>query len=207
MTSVLFVAVHPALELSRTNGLFTDAAARVQGVQVHRLYDLYPDFHFDVDHEQALLRSHAHIILQYPLYWYMPPALLKEWMDQVLTEGFAFGESGDALSGKSLTLSLTVGAPEQAYSKEGYQEHDINDFLCTMAQTARFCGLSYHPPLVLYDSQNAGPEAINAHRSQLVDRILTLLDSSEAPPALAAERDDSAALPVQTEPQKSGEPR
>ena len=111
-------------------------------------------------------------------------------MDQVLTEGFAFGESGDALSGKSLTLSLTVGAPQQAYSKEGYQG-TISTTLLPWPRRHAFVASLYHPPLVLYDSQNAGPEVINAHRSQLVDRILTLLDSSEAPPALAAERDDA----------------
>ena len=61
MTSVLFVAVHPALELSRTNGLFYECSGARQRGAGASLYDLCGFFHFDVDHEQALLRSHAHI--------------------------------------------------------------------------------------------------------------------------------------------------
>ncbi|UNB75541.1 NAD(P)H-dependent oxidoreductase [Escherichia coli] len=38
--------------------------------------------------EQALLREHEVIVFQHPLYTYSCPALLKEWLDRVLSRGF-----------------------------------------------------------------------------------------------------------------------
>nr|WP_326961761.1 MULTISPECIES: NAD(P)H-dependent oxidoreductase [unclassified Arthrobacter] len=37
--------------------------------------------------------------------------MLKEWMDQVLTYGFAYGAGGDALQGKRLHLVISTGVP------------------------------------------------------------------------------------------------
>jgi glutathione-regulated potassium-efflux system ancillary protein KefG len=40
------------------------------------------------------------------------PGVLKEWMDQVLTYGFAYGNGGDALQGKKMQLVISTGGPE-----------------------------------------------------------------------------------------------
>lgn len=45
----------------------------------------------DTPYEQALLREHDVIVFQHPLYTYSCPALLKEWLDRVLSRGFASG--------------------------------------------------------------------------------------------------------------------
>ena len=175
MSSLLFIAAHPALELSRTNGYLTSAADDIPSVTVSRLYDMYPDFHIDVAHEHDLLMKHQHIVFQYPLYWYMPPPLLKEWMDQVLSPGFAFGDGGDALEGKHLMLSLTVGASEGSYHDGGYQGHSMDTFLSGMKQTAHFCGMRFLEPIVMYDSQKASSAAIDAHASLLIKRVKSLV--------------------------------
>ena len=49
-----------------------------------------------MDEEQQRLADHDLIVLQFPLYWYTGPALLKEWLDLVWLQGFAYGESGGA---------------------------------------------------------------------------------------------------------------
>jgi glutathione-regulated potassium-efflux system ancillary protein KefG len=77
---------------------------------LHNLYDAYPDWTIDVEFEQQQLKQHDLIVLQFPLQWYSVPPLLKKWMDDVLTYGFAFGASGTALKGKDLCqLSQRVG--------------------------------------------------------------------------------------------------
>jgi putative NADPH-quinone reductase len=53
-------------------------------VTIHQLYAAYPDFRIDVKREQELLSLHDRMILQFPLYWYSTPALLKQWFDVVL---------------------------------------------------------------------------------------------------------------------------
>ena len=57
------------------------------------MYDLYPDFKIDVAEEQKHLAAADRIILQFPFYWYSTPALLKQWQDDVLTYGWAFGST------------------------------------------------------------------------------------------------------------------
>ncbi|MFC7374255.1 NAD(P)H-dependent oxidoreductase [Brachybacterium sp. GCM10030267] len=45
----------------------------------------------DVVREQAKLERAAAIVLQFPLWWYGMPALMKGWFDRVFVSGFAFG--------------------------------------------------------------------------------------------------------------------
>ena len=64
------------------------------------MYGRYPDFQIDVEHEQSALLAHDRVIFQFPMYWYSVPPLLKKWLDDVLTYGFAYGSSGDKLAGR-----------------------------------------------------------------------------------------------------------
>jgi len=48
------------------------------------------------------LLEHDRIVLQFPMYWYSMPPLLKKWLDDVLTYNFAYGSKGDKLKGKDL---------------------------------------------------------------------------------------------------------
>ena len=54
---------------------------------VHELYSEYPDGVIDVEREQALVEEHQNIVLQFPVYWFNCPPLLKQWCDDVLTYG------------------------------------------------------------------------------------------------------------------------
>ena len=61
------------------------------------LYAAYPDFMIDVKREQQLLLDHDIIVLQHPFYWYSSPAIIKEWLDLVLENGWAYGTGGSNL--------------------------------------------------------------------------------------------------------------
>lgn len=58
-------------------------------------------------------------MLQLLFYWHSLPALLKKWIDDVLTYDFAYGGEGDKLFGKRFLLSFTIGGPEEAYDPLG----------------------------------------------------------------------------------------
>ena len=51
----------------------------------------------DVRMEQAKLAAAELLVVQFPLWWYGPPAILKGWFDRVLTSGFAYGDLDDEL--------------------------------------------------------------------------------------------------------------
>jgi len=78
-----------------------------------------PDFNIDGATEQAALLGADRIVLQYPMYWLSCPPLLKKWLDDVLTFGWAYGSTGTALHGKELLLyrgycSTMRSAPSRA---------------------------------------------------------------------------------------------
>lgn len=50
--------------------------------------------------EQAKLRRADAVIIQFPLWWYGVPAILKSWFDRVFVSGFALGS--DPATGRRL---------------------------------------------------------------------------------------------------------
>ncbi|GAB3917353.1 hypothetical protein GCM10029976_001840 [Kribbella albertanoniae] len=88
---VLLLYAHPESQDSVANRVLLKPATQLSNVTVHDLYAHYPDFFIDIPREQALLREHEVIVFQHPLYTYSCPALLKEWLDRVLSRGFASG--------------------------------------------------------------------------------------------------------------------
>ncbi|MDN6511322.1 MAG: NAD(P)H-dependent oxidoreductase, partial [Corynebacterium sp.] len=46
----------------------------------------------DIRTEHAKVAEAELLVLQFPLWWYGPPAILKGWLDRVLTENFAYGD-------------------------------------------------------------------------------------------------------------------
>ena len=77
----LIVLAHPNIETSRVNKRWREELAQHTDIaEIHELYREYPDWQIDVEREQRLLESHELIVLQFPLYWYSYPPLLKKWL-------------------------------------------------------------------------------------------------------------------------------
>ncbi len=152
--SVLILFAHPAFSRSKINRALVHAAHDVGGITIHDLYETYPDFLIDVPAEQRLLEQHQHIVLQHPFYWYSSPAIIKEWLDLVLTYGWAFGQSGTALHGKTLAHSISAGGAMEDYQRGGQNHFTIRELLAPFAQTARLCGMNYAQAHVVHDSNN-----------------------------------------------------
>ncbi|MEM6279365.1 MAG: NAD(P)H-dependent oxidoreductase [Verrucomicrobiota bacterium] len=152
MKKTLVLFAHPALEQSRANSALLERICDLDHVTIHDLYAEYPDFLINVDKEQALLEEHDRIVLQHPFFWYSSPAILKEWFDLVLEYGWAYGEEGQALEGKTVLTALTTGGGKTAYCSEGHNVYAIEEFLRPMEQTARLCHMKYEKPFVVYGS-------------------------------------------------------
>jgi glutathione-regulated potassium-efflux system ancillary protein KefG len=149
---VLVLFAHPAFERSRLGRPLLQAALATPGVHVHDLYEAYPNLIVDVAREQALLVEHDTIVFQHPFYWYSCPSLVKEWTDQVLEHGWAYGASGTALTDKQMLLAITTGGGENSYRPEGYNRFTIRQLLAPQEQTARLCRMHFLPPFVAHDA-------------------------------------------------------
>ncbi|HIF6680971.1 TPA: glutathione-regulated potassium-efflux system ancillary protein KefG [Serratia marcescens] len=160
---VLLLYAHPESHDSVANRVLLRPAQQLEHVTVHDLYAHYPDFFIDIHHEQQLLREHQVIVFQHPLYTYSCPALLKEWLDRVLSRGFASGVGGNALAGKYWRSVITTGEPEGAYRTGGYNHYPMEDILRPFELTAGMCHMHWLTPFVVYWARRQKPEVLRSH--------------------------------------------
>lgn len=150
MKKVLVILAHPNFAESRGNKALVEAIQSLPFVKIHDLYGQYPNWQIDVQAEQELLKHYDLVVLQYPLQWYSVPPLLKKWMDDVLTYGFAFGTDETALQGKALMPVVTTGGGSAMYVAGGAASFTISEFLRPIQQTASYCGMNYKTPFALH---------------------------------------------------------
>ncbi len=142
-------------------------------VKVHDLYETYPDFDIDIAHEQSLLEAADLVVIQHPLQWYSVPSLLKEWFDVVLTPGWAYGDGGNALAGKSYWLVTSTGGTQETYRVDGTHQHPFSSFLPAQEQTARLCGMTWLTPHVFHGANQADDVSISRHIATYVEQLET----------------------------------
>jgi glutathione-regulated potassium-efflux system ancillary protein KefG len=163
---ILVLFAHPAYEKSRVHRRLVESGAKVAGVTMHDLYQRYPYFDIDVEHEQRLLLEHQVIVWQHPLYWYSAPPLLKQWIDLVLEHGWAYGKDGTHLKGKVIFNTISSGGPASAYQKEGLNRYTLREFLRPFQQTAQLCQMRYLPPFVVPGTHRMTDDQIVQHAQQ-----------------------------------------
>ncbi|MCA2013290.1 NAD(P)H-dependent oxidoreductase [Cereibacter sphaeroides] len=159
MARLLHYAAHPAPSSSQANRAMLRMVQGMEGITQVDLYAEYPRYDIDIAEEQARLLAHDVVVLQFPLFWYSCPALVKEWLDLVWEHGFAYGQQGDKLKGKTLLLAITTGGPQEAYSPQGYQHFELRTFLTPFEQTARLAQMRFLAPYVFHGALKRDPAA------------------------------------------------
>jgi len=170
---VYVIAAHPEWRISRVTARLMAAARTLPDVAVNDLYSSYPDYAIDVHAEQRRLQAAQLVVMLFPLRWYAMPALLKLWVDDVLSYGWAYGPTRAALVGKRLWLVASAGGPDASYQPDGYNGHSMDEFLLPWQQMARLCGMRYLPPLVLYGANRVSDAELEAHTKQLTQALLS----------------------------------
>lgn len=149
MKNILILFAHPRYEKSRVNKALLEVLHGQDGITVHDLYEIYPDFNVDTAREQELLLAHQIIVWHYPLFQYGPPAMVKQWMDLVLEHGWAHGAGGNHLEDKQIFATITSGGSRESYSHSGFNRHTIPELLFPLKQTAHLCRMTWLPPYVV----------------------------------------------------------
>lgn len=160
---VLLLYAHPESQESIANRILLQPARYSEHVTVHDLYAQYPDFFLDIRHEQQLLREHQVIVFQHPLYTYSCPALLKEWLDRVLSRGFASGPGGNELEGKYWRSVITTGEPEAAYHQQGLNRYPMSEIMRPFELTAQMCHMHWMTPMIIYWARRQSAETLKNH--------------------------------------------
>jgi len=86
----------------------------------------------DIKTEIAKVETADLLILNFPLYWFSVPAILKGWIDRVFVSGKFYGGTRiyakGGMTGKKALVSVTTGGREDMLSSRGIHG-DINDIL------------------------------------------------------------------------------
>ena len=169
---IYVVAAHPNWRESRVNRQLLQVARQVPQVEVCDLFASYTDYCIDVPAEQARLAAAQLVVLMHPVQWYGMPALLKLWLDEVLTHGWAYG-GGTALQGKDLWLVATTGGAQESYHPQGSNRYPFDAFLPPYEQTAALCGMRFLPPLILHGARSVAEAEVQQHVEVFRQRLQT----------------------------------
>lgn len=117
--------------------------------------------------QNRLLRADI-VILQFPLWWGGPPAILKGWFDRVLAYGFAYAEGRRYHQGlfkdRYGMICVTTGGTAQRFSNDG-EYGDIERVLWPVRRLAlEYLGLIVEDPTVCY----ATPRVDEATRADYI---------------------------------------
>ncbi|PSO22747.1 NAD(P)H-dependent oxidoreductase [Bradyrhizobium sp. MOS002] len=133
------------------------------------------------------------LILQFPLWWFGMPAMLKGWVDRVFAYGFAYGVGehsdrrwGDRygegrLAGKRAMLIVTAGGWQEHYSARGING-PIDDLLFPINHGILYYpGYDVLPPFVVYKADKLDEAGFQATAEHLRERMRTLATTSPIP--------------------------
>jgi NAD(P)H dehydrogenase (quinone) len=93
------------------------------------------------------------LILQYPMWWHLPPAMLKGWIDRVFIYGAVYTskqrfENGRFV-GRRAMISVTVGTSPETYDYNG-RSGDIDLLLWPVHFSLAYVGYGVLQPFIAY---------------------------------------------------------
>ncbi|CAN9506613.1 unnamed protein product [Ophioblennius macclurei] len=141
----------------------------------------------DIRVEHQKVKQAELIIFQFPMYWFSVPAIMKGWLDRVLTQGFAFSlekmYNKGVFKDKKAMLSFTTGATESMFQADGING-DINVSLWPLQNgTLHFCGFQILAPQIFWSPAHRPPPERTAMLEGWRARLGSLL--SETPLSFA----------------------
>ncbi|XP_026124015.1 NAD(P)H dehydrogenase [quinone] 1 isoform X1 [Carassius auratus] len=129
----------------------------------------------DIAEEQQKLEQAELVIFQFPLYWFSVPAIIKGWIDRVLTQGFAFTlqkmYDNGVFKDKKAILSFTTGGMKSMFTPDGVNG-DINVLLWPLQNgVLRFCGFQVLAPQIFWCPAHTPPEGRSAMLEAWSERL------------------------------------
>ncbi|MDU5949483.1 MAG: NAD(P)H-dependent oxidoreductase [Paenibacillus macerans] len=170
----LVVVTHPNIESSVINKRWVEELRKYpEKYTVHELYKVYPNGNIDPKKEQQLIESHSNLVLQFPIYWFNCPPLLKQWLDDVFAYGWAYGsKGGDKLKNRKIALAVSAGIRKEDYSKDGRYRYTLEQLLAPFETTFLYCDADYRSFFAFYGQENApGGNEPAAEHATLVDEL------------------------------------
>ncbi|QNQ08337.1 NAD(P)H-dependent oxidoreductase [Sphingomonas alpina] len=139
----------------------------------------------DIAEQQRRLLWADMVVLQFPMWWYGMPAIMKGWIDRVYALGFAYGVGphggpnwgkrfGEGmLEGRRAMVAMTVGGRMAQYGPRGVNGA-VDDILWPIQHGVLFYpGMAVLPPTIFYEVRQADAAAVEAMALAYIDRLLS----------------------------------
>lgn len=130
----------------------------------------------DIVEELQKVQAADVILFHFPLWWHAPPAILKGWIDRVLTKGTAWDAehiySTGKYRGKAAGIAVSAGDPENFYRSDGLHKATVQQMLYPLLHgTLAYCGFNVLEPFVAYGMSSANEysleEQLRAYKEKL----------------------------------------
>lgn len=118
----------------------------------------------DIAIEISKLQKADLLILNFPLFWFSVPAIMKGWIDRVLISGVCYGgmrfyDQG-GLKGKKALVTLTLGGREHMFGENAIHGELVDGMLRPLLRgTLAYVGLEVLPPFIGYHVPYISQEA------------------------------------------------
>ncbi|WP_138517345.1 NAD(P)H-dependent oxidoreductase [Limnobacter alexandrii] len=131
----------------------------------------------DIAEELALLQKCDLLILNFPLYWFSLPAILKGWIDRVFLSGVVYGGRNfydrGLMKGKQAWLTFTLGGREHMFGDNAVHA-DLNTMLRPVLRgSLGYAGFDVLEPFAAYHVPYISQEA----RVEMLDQLDTAVDT------------------------------
>jgi NAD(P)H dehydrogenase (quinone) len=131
----------------------------------------------DIVAEQEKLKRADLVIMQFPIWWFGMPAILKGWADRIFARGFAYiaGRKYDTgmFRGKTAMLAVTTGTSADTYAPDGIDGDILNVLWPVHNGLLRYSGFDVLPPFVAYMPGRVGQSGreayLEGYRKRLID--------------------------------------
>ncbi|WP_225918414.1 NAD(P)H-dependent oxidoreductase [Actinocatenispora comari] len=167
--------------------------------------------------EQDKLRWADTVVVQFPLWWYGMPAILKGWFDRVFVKGFGYGVTDPAtgrtrrygdgtLAGRRALAVVTVGARGPSLGPRGIHGELTDTLFGLLHGTFFYTGMRVLPPLLLDGANRVSARRYDAMRAELADRLRSLADTPPLPyrPEAGGDYDADLVLRADLAPGRTG---
>lgn len=125
------------------------------------------------------------LILQFPLWWFSVPAIMKGWIDRLMVKGLTYGGGRwydrGGLTGRRAMLSITTAAYEQMCSPQGING-SMDVILWPLQQgVLRFVGFDTLKPNIIWSASYMDDAGRAAAMDQYRTRLLSLESEAVEP--------------------------
>ena len=145
----------------------------------------------DIRAEQEKIDWADTLVVQYPMWWFGMPAILKGWFDRVWHMGYAYGLSGPDgewlaygdgfLAGKRAMVVVTLGGPSWFYGERGIHG-SVDDLLFPLQHGLLFyAGAQVLPPALFFGADRSTPGDGDQAAAALAGRLLAIPTTEPIP--------------------------